>query len=151
MKNKKSILSLAIVCVFVFAACKKTDNGPSLTPAQKALTGRVWQLQTLTVPFTSDPTKDSSIIQSCADSALLAFDYYGQFQFADRSKNGCDSSAVPYDKGIWAISSDNDSLVLKGTRTFAWKLEKLNDTLIVATFKDSVSPTEKWLKKITLK
>ncbi|MEO8822006.1 MAG: hypothetical protein ABI366_00425 [Ginsengibacter sp.] len=151
MKNKKSILSLAIACVFVFAACEKTDNGPSLTPEQKALTGRVWQLQSLTVPQTSDPTKDSSIIQPCADSALLAFDVYGSFQFADRSKNGCDSTEVPYDKGIWAISSDSDSLLLKGKRTFAWKLEKLNDTLIVATFRDSISPTENRLKKITLK
>jgi hypothetical protein len=151
MKNKKSILALAIACAFAFTSCEKTPDGPSLTPAQKSLTGRVWQLQTLTVPFTSDPTKDSSIIQSCADSALLAFDYYGQFQFADRSKNGCDSVAVPYDKGIWALSADNDSLLLKGSRTFAWKLETLNDSLIVATFKDSVSPTEHWLKKITLK
>lgn len=151
MKNKKSILSLAIACVFVFAACEKTDNGPSLTPEQKALTGRVWQLQSLTVPQTSDPTKDSSIIQPCADSALLAFDVYGSFQLADRSKDGCDSTAVPYDKGIWAISSDSDSLLLKGKRTFAWKLEKLNDTLIVATFRDSISPTENRLKKITLK
>lgn len=151
MKNKKSILSLAIVCIFVFAACKKTDNGPELTPQQKALTGRIWQLKSLTVPQVSDPSVDSSIIQTCADSALLAFDVYGNFQLADGSKNGCDSTAVPYDKGLWALSADNDSLLLKGTRTFAWKLEKLNDTLIVATFKDSVSPTEHWLKKITLK
>ena len=151
MKNKKSIFSLAIACVFIFAACKKTDNGPSLTPQQKALTGRVWQLKSLTVPQISDPTKDSSIIQPCADSALLGFDVYGSFQLADRSKNGCDSTAVPYDKGVWGISSDNDSLQLKGKRTFTWKLETLNDTLIVATFRDSISPTENWLKKITLK
>ena len=151
MKNKKSILSLAIVCIFVFAACKKTDNGPALTPQQKALTGRIWQLKTLTVPQISDPTKDSSIIQTCADSALLAFDVYGNFQLADGSKNGCDSTAVPYDKGIWALSSDNDSLLLKGTRTFTWKLETLNDSVITATFRDSISPTESWLKKITLK
>jgi hypothetical protein len=151
MKNKRSILSLAIVCILVFAACEKNDNGPSLTLGQKALTGRVWQLQSLTVPQVSDPSIDSSIIQPCADSALLAFDVYGNFQLADRSKNGCDSIAVPYDAGNWALSSDNDSLLLKGTRTFAWKLEKLNDTLIIATFRDSISPTESWLKKITLK
>jgi hypothetical protein len=151
MKNKKSILSLAIVCIFAFAACEKNDNGPALTPAQKALTGRIWQLKSLTVPQVSDPSVDSSIIQTCADSALLAFDVYGNFQLADGSKNGCDSTAVPYDKGVWALSADNDSLLLKGTRTFAWKLEKLNDTLITATFRDSISPTENWLKKITLK
>ena len=151
MKNKKSILSLAIACVFVFAACDKPVHGPSLTPQQKSLKGRVWQLKSLTLPQITDPTKDSSIIQSCADSAVMAFDTYGSFQLADRSKNGCDSIAVPYDKGIWALSSDNDSLLLKGKRTFAWKLEKLNDTLIVATFRDSISQTENRLKKITLK
>jgi hypothetical protein len=151
MTNKKLILSLAIAGLFAFAACEKTDSGSSLTPAQKALTGRIWQLQSLTVPQISDPSKDSSIIQPCADSALLAFDVYGRFQFADGSKNGCDSTAVPYDKGIWALSLDNDSLLLKGTRTITWKLEKLNDTIITATFRDSISPTENWLKKITLK
>jgi hypothetical protein len=151
MRNKKSILSLAIVCIFVFAACEKTNNGPTLTPEQKALTGRVWQLQSLTVPQVNDPSIDSSIIQSCADSALLAFDVYGNFQLADRSKNGCDSISVPYDKGVWGLSSDNDSLLLKGTRTFVWKLETLNDSVITATFRDSISPTKSWLKKITLK
>lgn len=151
MKNKKLIVSLVIVSVFVFAACNKTNDGPSLTSEQKSLTGRIWRLQSLTVPQTSDPSKDSSIIQSCADSALMAFDVYGNYQLADGSKNGCDSTAVPCDHGTWALSSDNDSLLLKGKRNFAWKLEKLNDTIITATFRDSISPVKNWLKKITLK
>ncbi|MEO9100226.1 MAG: hypothetical protein ABI267_07890 [Ginsengibacter sp.] len=151
MKNRKSIFSLAIACVFLFAACKKTHNGTTLTPQQKALTGKSWQLQSLTVPKKANPSIDSSIIQACADSALMTFDVYGSFQLADRSKHGCDSTAVPYDKGIWAISSDSDTLLLKGKRTFAWKLQKLNDTIIIATFRDSLSPTKNWLKKITLK
>ncbi|MEO6838911.1 MAG: hypothetical protein ABI185_11035 [Ginsengibacter sp.] len=151
MKHIKLVLYSAIACTLLFAACKKTVNGPTLTPLQKALTGRVWRLQSLTVPQKSDPSKDSSIIQPCADSALLAFDVYGSFQLADRSKNGCDSTVVPYDQGIWGISSDSDSLLLKGKRTFKWKLEKLNDTIIIATFRDSISPIKNWLKKITLK
>ena len=151
MKNKKLIFSLVIVSVFVFAACNKTHDGPSLTPEQKSLTGRIWKLQSLTVPQTSDPSKDSSIIRSCADSALMAFDVYGNYQLADGSKNGCDSTAVPYDHGNWMLSADNDSLLLKGKRNFAWKLEKLNDTIVTATFRDSISPEKNWLKTITLK
>jgi hypothetical protein len=151
MKNKKSILSLAIVCVFVFAACKKTANGPQLTPQQAALTSRVWHLDSLAVPKISDPSKDSSIIQPCADSTLMAFDIYGAYQLADRSKGGCDTSIVPYDQGRWALSANNDTLFLKGKRNFAWKVEMLNDTILKATFRDSISPAENWLKKITLK
>ncbi len=151
MKNKKSLLYLAIACVFVLAACKKTNNGPTLSPQQQALTSRVWQLQSLTVPQISDPSIDSSIIQPCADSALMAFDIYGAYQLADRSKKGCDSTAVPYDAGTWALSSDNDSLFLEGKRNFEWKIEMLNDTIVTATFRDSISPTKNWLKKITLK
>lgn len=150
MKNKKCIV-LAAAFVFFLAACNKSVNGPDLTPQQKSLTSRIWKLNSLTVPQKSDPLKDSSIIQPCADSALLAFDIYGAFQFADGSKNGCDSTIVPYDKGMWSISKDSDSLVLKGKRNFAWKLEKLNDTIIVASFRDSTSPSNNWLKKITLK
>lgn len=151
MKNKKLIVSLIVACVIVLAACNKTHNGPTLTPGQKTLTSKIWRLQSLTVPQMSDPSKDSSIIQSCADSALMAFDVYGNYQLADGSKKGCDSTAVPYDHGTWTLSSDADSLFLKGKRNFAWKLEKLNDTIVNATFRDSISPEKNWLKKITLK
>ena len=151
MKNNSSIYYLVIGCVFAFGACDKPVNGAPLTSQQKELTGRVWHIKSLTVPQINDPLKDSSIIQLCADSALMTFNSQGSFQLADRSKNGCDSIAVPYDKGIWELTSYNDSLLLKGKRTFAWKLEKLNDTLMTATFRDSISPSKSWLKKITLK
>lgn len=150
MINKKTLLSLGILFTIVFAACKKTDNGPVLTPQEKALTNKIWQLQSLTVPQVNDPTKDSSITTSCADSALMAFDIFNNFQLADATKH-CDTSIVPYDKGIWQLSSDNDSLVLKGKRTFVWKIEKLQDTILKATFRDSISPDKNWLKTITFK
>ncbi len=150
MNTKNLILSLITLGIIFFAACKKTDNGLLLTPAQKALTGRIWKLKSLTVPQSTDPSQDSSIIEACADSALVAFDVYGNYQLADGSKDGCDSVAVPYDKGAWALSVNNDSLFLAGNRNFAWKIETLNDSIVKATFRDSISPTKNWLKKITL-
>lgn len=150
MKNKNSILSLGILCMLFFAACKKTDNGPVLTPQEKALTGRIWKLQSLTVPGINDPSQDSSITQSCSDSALMAFDIYHVYQLADPSK-GCDSSIVPYSKGNWALTAGSDSLFLSGDRNLAWKIEVLNDTILKATFRDSISPTNDWVKKITFK
>lgn len=150
MTNKNSLLFLGILSLIFFAACKKTDNGPVLTPQQKALTSKIWKLQSLTVPQVSDPTKDSSIAKSCSDSALIAFDVFGNFQLADATKS-CDSSIVPYDKGVWALSMANDSLLLKGKRTFIWKIKTLNDSLFKATFRDSIAPDKNWVKTITFK
>lgn len=149
MKNKNLILSLIVAGTFL-AACKKTDNGPTLTPQERALTNRIWALKSLTVPKVSDPSEDSSITKSCSDSALMAFDVFGNYQIADPSK-ACDSTIVPYSKGNWAISSDGDSLALVGKRNFVWKIEMLNDTILKATFRDSISPEKNYLKKITLK
>jgi hypothetical protein len=42
-------------------------------------------------------------------------------------------------------------LLLDGKRNFAWKIEVLNDTILKATFRDSISPDKNFLKKITLK
>jgi len=149
MKNKNLILSLIVFGTF-FAACKKTDNGPTLTPQQSALTNRIWSLKSLTVPKAGNASEDSSITKSCSDSALMAFDMFGNYQIADPSE-GCDSSIVPYSKGRWAISSNGDSLELIGKRSFIWKIIMLNDTILKATFHDSVSPENNMLKKITFK
>ena len=148
--KSKNLLSIGIVSVLFFAACKKLDNGPALTPQQKALTNKIWKLKTLTVPKVSDPSQDSSITKPCSDSALMAFDIYSVYQLADPSKS-CDSSIVSYSKGNWALSSNNDSLVLFGKRRLAWKLEMLNDTILKATFRDSISPEKNSVKKITFK
>jgi hypothetical protein len=149
MKNKNLILSL-FVSAILFAACEKTDTGPVLTPQEKALTNKIWALESLTVPAINDPSQDSSITTPCSDSALMAFDIYGVYQIADPSK-ACDSTIVPYAKGNWAISSDGDSLALMGKRNFIWKIEMLNDTILKATFRDSISPDKNYLKKITFK
>jgi len=150
MKNRNLILSLGTFCVMVFVACKKTENGPVMTPQQRALTGKIWKLTSLTVPSKINPSLDSSITTSCGDSAVMAFDIFGVYQLADPSKS-CDSTIVPYSKGNWAITSDNDSLLLYSKRQFAWKIEVLNDTILKASFRDSTSGSNNWLKKITLK
>ena len=149
MKNKIRI-TLGLATLVLFVACKKTDNGPILTPQQTILTSKIWKLQSLTVASRNDPSTDSSITKACSDSALMAFDVYGDFQLADPTKS-CDSSIVPFDRGVWMISSDSDSLMLQGQRTFFWKIDVLSDTLLQASFRDSISPTDNWLKKITLK
>lgn len=149
MKNKNLILSLGIFCM-ILASCDKTPDMPQLTAQEKALTGHIWQLQTLTVPK-SDASADSSIKKSCSDSALMAFNMSHLFQLADASKGGCDTTIVPYDKGNWAFSAGKDSLLLTGKRTFVWKIVTLNDTLFKATFLDSISPEKHSVKTITLK
>ena len=153
MKTVNKILAFSLIAALFFAACKKNDNGPTLSPQEKALigNGKIWKLQSLTVAKSDDPTKDSSITKSCSDSALMAFDVYKAYQLADASKGGCDSSIVPYSKGTWAFSAGSDSLLLQGSRKFVWNIEKLNDTILKATFRDSISPDKNWLKTITLK
>ncbi|HSV10825.1 MAG TPA: hypothetical protein VLI68_08650 [Hanamia sp.] len=150
MKNKKLFLALGIFSI-VFAACDKTPETPQLTPKEKALTGHIWKLQSLTVPKSTDPSTDSSIKKTCSDSALLAFNMSHLFQLADASKGGCDTSVVPYDKGNWAFSAGTDSVILTGKRNFVWKIVTLNDTLFKATFRDSISPERNSVKTIILK
>ena len=145
----KILVTLGLASLILFAACKKTDNGPVLTPQERLLTNKICKLKSLSVASRNDPSTDSSITKSCSDSALMAFDIYGDFQLADPTK-ACDSTIVPYDRGNWMLSSGNDSLLLQGQRTFTWKIEVLNDTLFKATFHDSISPTNNWVKKITL-
>ena len=150
MKKVNKIVALGVFAALFFAACEKNDNGPKLTPKEKALTGKVWKLQSLTIPQSADPSKDSSIMTPCADSALMAFDLYKAYQLANTAK-ACDSTIVPYDKGNWAFSAGSDSLLLKGKRNFVWKIQLLNDTIIKATFRDSIAPAQNWVKTITLK
>ena len=151
MKKISKILAFAILAALVFAACKKTENGPDLTPKEKILTGKIWKLQSLTVPKAGSTSSDSSIMQPCADSALIAFDIYKAYQLANASKVPCDSIAVPYDKGSWAFSAGSDSLLLKGKRNFVWKIVELSDTTLKATFRDSIAPDKNWVKTITFK
>lgn len=150
MKKISKIFALSIAAALAFAACKKTENGPDLTPKEKILTSKIWKLQSLTVPKVGTST-DSSIKQPCADSALIAFDIYKAYQLANASKVACDSVAVPYSKGTWAFSAGSDSLLLKGKRNFVWKIVAISDTMLKATFRDSIAPDKNWVKTITFK
>ncbi len=149
MKTKNYILALGALTALFFAACKKTDSGPSLTAKEKTLTSKVWKLESLTVPKSDDATKDSSIMKTCSESALAAFDAYKAFQIAD-SKN-CDSTIVPYDKGTWKFFANEDSLSLEGKKKLALKIITLNETTLKAVFRDSVAPDKISVKTITFK
>ncbi len=151
MKKINKILALTVLAALFFAACKKDDHEPVLTPKEKILTSKVWKLESLTVPKSENPAADSSIMKPCADSALIAFDAFKTFQFANGSKVACDSVAVPYDKGSWAFSAGTDSLLLKGKRNFVLKIVTLDATTLKATFRDSTAPDKNWLKTITFK
>jgi hypothetical protein len=150
MKKFQKVFAICVCASLVFAACKKTDNGPVLTPQEKILTNKIWKVKSLTMPKADNASVDSSILPACGDSAMILFDVFKAFQLADGSK-GCDSVNVPYEKGNWKFSTTSDSLLLTGKRSFVWKIEKLNDTIVKATFRDSISPTKNWLKTITLK
>lgn len=150
MKKTNYFIALGIFSLMLFAACKKDDNGvPVLTPKEQILTSKVWKLQSVTVPKTSDPAVDSSIAKACSDSALFAFDIYKKYQIADSEL--CDSTIIPYDKGSWILSAA-DSLTLNGgKRKLVWKIQEINDNTIKAVFRDSTAPDNIWLKTITLK
>jgi hypothetical protein len=155
MKQKNILLAVALLPALFFAACEKNDNGPVLTAKEKALigtgAGKIWKLQSLTVPKSDDPSVDSSIMQPCADSALMAFDMYKAYQLANGSKGACDSIAVPYSIGNWSLSVGGDSLLLHGKRDLIWKLETLDENTLKAVFRDSIAPDKKWVKTIILK
>lgn len=156
MKPINKILAFALLSVLLLSACQKTNDGPVLTAKERTLigtsgAGKIWILQSLTMPKAGDASVDSSIRKPCADSALMAFDIYKAYQLANGSKGACDSIAVPYSIGSWSLSADGDSLLLHGKRDLVWKVEILNDNMLKAIFRDSLSPDKNWLKTIILK
>lgn len=150
MKTINNLLPLATLGLLFFAACKKDDNGPFLTPKEKILVNKTWKVDSLTIPKISDPTKDSSIAKECSEDALLDFDANKAFRFTDPSKT-CDSTIVPYGKGTWSLGVSNDTLVLNGTKKLAWKITELSNSKLKATFRDSISPNKIQMKTIILK
>ena len=151
MKTTNYLWAFGIFGLVLFAACEKDNNDiPVLTPKEQILTSKVWKMHSITVPGTEDPSTDSLITKECADSALFVFDVYKRFQIADPVGN-CDSTIVPYEKGNWSLSAA-DSLTLNGARRkLTWKVNTLNDSIVKATFRDSIAPDKNWLKTITLK
>lgn len=151
MKKEMMILSFGLLGLIIISACNKS-NGPSLTANEQKLSAKTWRLNKLTMPQVNNPLVDSSITSACSDSALAAFDGYHNFQIASFSKQACDSISIPYDLGVWSFNHTEDSLFLKGKRmSRAWKIITLNDTIVKATYKDSLSPSKVWMKTITLK
>ena len=150
MKTTNYFFAIGILGLLFFSACKKTDNDlPVLTPKEKILSSTVWKMESIIIPAEADPTQDSLITAGCADSALYAFDMFKNFQIADPTGD-CDSSIVSYDKGKWSLSAQ-DSLTLQGTRKMVWKINTLNDSTVIAHYRDSIAPDQVYQKTITLK
>ena len=150
MKTLNNLIPLATLGLLFFAACKKNDDGPVLTQKEKILVNKTWTVDSLTIPKVSDPTKDSSIAKECTEDASLDFDANKAFRFTDPSKT-CDSSLVPYGNGAWSLGASNDTLVLNGARKFSWKIIKLENARLEATYRDSISPDKIQMKTIILK
>ena len=150
MKTLNNLIPLFTVGLLLFAACKKDDNGPVLTPNEKILVNKTWKVDSLTIPKISDATKDSSIAKECSEDALLDFNGDKTFSFTDPSKT-CDSSLVPYGNGTWTLKASNDTLFLNGTKKLSWKILTLDNNKLKAVYRDSISPTEIQIKTITLK
>lgn len=145
------ILGVGLTGFLIFSACNK-DNTPSLTNNGQKLVSKVWRLKAFTVPQVNNPSVDSSIMSPCSDSVLAAFDAYRNFQIANGAKQTCDSSKIPYDIGTWSFNAAEDSLILHGyKKNRVLKINKLNDTILIATYKDSLSPSNVLKKTITLK
>lgn len=140
-------MGVALVAMFIFASCK--DKGPELTPSEQILTSKVWKLKSITVPQITDPSKDSSIAKECTETALFAFDRQHTFNVTDVAGN-CDSTIIPYGSGSWQMFSTDSLYLSRKAYSQAWKLKTLNDSVVVAVFKDSIAPNSVWIKTLTL-
>lgn len=155
--NHKKIIMKTLLTLSAFAggllliACNKDDND-NLSPDEKILSSKVWKIQSLTTKSTVNPEQDSSIMKDCINAATIHLYTGMSFDLKDNSTAGCDSTVFGFDKGTWSFNETTDSLYLDGTkRDVAMKVSTLADTMVVATYRDNVSPTNNRVKTITLK
>lgn len=149
MKTTKTLFVICFLAATSFIACKKDKDEPSLTAQEKMLIN-TWKLESLSMPKSTNPETDSSILTDCIKEATFVFNAQKGFQFVDAGKD-CDSTILPYDKGNWVLSNEGKELTLKGKRTIKWNIKKLEENQIKATFRDSTSVDHNYIKTITLK
>jgi len=143
------ILGIAVALVFAILSCSKDDD---VIPAeQELLTNHDWKITSLAIPSVSNPSSDSSVLVSCDEEARLQFSSNYSYNFTNNASGGCSSSLFRYGTGTWDYDSSTDSLhITSSTIHLTWKVYELSDTLLKASYKDSISPTESRDTKITL-
>lgn len=149
MKRKHLWLFLAAPTAIasILIACNKDSSNP-LTTRQKQLTAKAWIIKQISTPST-DGTKDSSILKPCHLQSLSIFSTDGSFNLQDKAGN-CDSTSYPYDKGLWGLYANEDSLYLQGNKKKQYiKLVQITDSTLQIRFRDSINPTTKVLKTVT--
>lgn len=139
----------ATVAILITTGCNKDDYG--ITPDEQLLTAHDWKITALSVPSATNPSADSSIMAICDLESKLTFSTNYNFDFDNIATGVCSPTNFYYDSGTWSLDSYSDSLYLSGvSRRQSWKVYELSDTLLKASYKDSISPTEFRDTKITL-
>jgi hypothetical protein len=148
-KFQQSIAGIAVALLVAFSSCSKDDN---IEPTkEELLTYHDWKINSLAIPSVTNPSADSSVLVSCDEESRLQFSSSYTYTFANNAAGGCSNSSFAYGTGTWRYDSATDSLhITSSTIHQTWKVYELSDTLLKASYKDSISPTETRDTKIIL-
>ncbi|CAN5556345.1 hypothetical protein BH10BAC2_BH10BAC2_32680 [soil metagenome] len=152
-KHLLKFLFIAAAGSMAMMACNNTDPVPPPEKLQK-LIQTDWKINDITVPKKTAPGGDSSISLTCSTDDLILFGANGIYDFQDGTAK-CDSNIFNYSQGYWGYDLDNDSVqlaVITPTAKYvSWKVLTLNDSVLKATYIDSVVPANKIIKTISFK
>lgn len=148
-KLQPVISGIAVALMFAVASCSKDDD--VITTKEELLTNHDWKIIALTIPSVTNPSSDSSVLVSCDQESRLQFSSGYTYNFTNNTSGGCSNSLFKYGTGRWIYDNITDSLYFtSNAMQFTWKVYELSDTLLKASYSDSISPTAIRDAKITL-
>lgn len=148
-KFRPGILGIAVALIFTVSSCSKDDD--VMLTKEELLTNHDWKITSLTIPSVNNPSADSSVMVSCDEEGRLQFSSSYTYNFTNNTSGGCSNSLFKYGTGTWSYDSSTDSLhITSNTMHLTWKVYELSDTLLRASYKDSIFPTETRDTKNTL-